>query len=974
MEPQTIDIDNPEESISGCQIVFASSAPVPLSSKPPSQLSIKPRLKLGDNSTNNPLQVHLNSGYALHGLSSFVHLDLDNTTSAVTITHIPHQSNANADNEPIELSMSEESNSVPSEDMQYISRPGLQNVATEYKNDMIRTSNIVNVISEEVTVQLTEINLRKLRSNSVDVEGSDDSDDYQIKDQPAEIDTDLNEKCNEIRRGFTNSYIQFKWQKLIGNHLFYARIPTCILALLLLILSAAYCIGQTCETQLDLITKCEPKTREEIWQHSGDVQLRNSQNKTERTRESQYGWTDEACWSTKSSEINMHTLWRTSKYKYEWVEQPLNVKTVLFGLISLYCLVIILYGVGATINDIIDVKNNTLHQRAYQYRNRHAKTTNECQSYFNQMRAFYRAHFSADAVGWITIMFGTELIEIILQYQVLYLYNGYNVFDTNNEKDVYLANKPQFIVIFATILAFNLFGSGLCWLSYVLGCRGLRFKLTLFYVDQFSDFLYTLFPFIVIFGDTYTQPVKEKLVWIAQLNISSDLAFAAAFIPLFLLSNKCLFITIDLVRKMRTEYFKQFEFIQTILSQTNTNLISYQAQLRGFKNQKSFKMEVYDHKGNIQLNVSQLTALTNTASKAHPTMRIVYLSIMTLLYFVFGIQVLVYTTTYLSDAEQYCYQITESKYFDGNGTYTYNKTLTDEENDLLMRHSELFLWHKCLYRVYPFAGDEEDYKCQCRVFVLDWETDLISNADDRHTYLNITQSQMLTAVMQQYYMLEKFSTRNAEGSISTAVHFQPDMFRARMLRAFSWISLTITGIDANASVRLWSYLEYFRIENTNSIRELPSDFDELRSLKYFQSTFGGLTEFPSQLCSLPNLKVIQIEWSVIETIPHCIANARALEQFHINGGTALAQFSLSLLTLPHLQDVSLWKAPFLTFENLLAFNNINDDTNASLEEYFDAHFAWNDDANYYFSLTPLCDDLSRNQYPTKLEEFLNKKI
>eukprot|EP01084_Bolivina_argentea_P266775 452639_1 len=571
-------------------------------------------------------------------------------------------------------------------------------------------------------------------------------------------------------------------------------------------------------------------------------------------------------------------------------------------------------------------------------------------------------------------MFGTELIEIILQYQVLYLYNGYNVFDTNNEKDVYLANKPQFIVIFATILAFNLFGSGLCWLSYVLGCRGLRFKLTLFYVDQFSDFFYTLFPFIVIFGDTYTQPVKEKLVWIAQLNISSNLAFAAAFIPLFLLSNKCLFITIDLVRKMRTEYFETFEFIQTVLSQTNTNLISYQAQLRGFKNQESFKMEVYDHKGNIQLNVSQLTALTNTASKAHPTMRIVYLSIMTLLYFVFGIQVLVYTTTYLSDAEQYCYQITESKYFDGNGTYTYNKTLTDEENDLLMRHSELFLWHKCLYQVYPFVGDDVDYKCQCRVFVLDWETDLISKAHDRHTYLNITQPQLLAGVMQQWYMMEKFSTKHAEGSISAAVKFNPDMFRARMLRAFSWVSLSIAGIDANASVRLWSHLEYFHIENTNYIRSLAHDFDQLQSLKYFTSILGGLTEFPPQLCSLPNLKVIQIDWSSITTIPHCVADLRDLEQFHINAGSMLARFPLALLTLPNLQDVSLWKAPFLTFENLLAFNNINDDTNASLEEYFDAHFAWNDDANYYFSLTPLCDDLSRIQYPTKLEEFLNKKI
>eukprot|EP01083_Nonionella_stella_P183840 665390_1 len=993
MEPQTIDTENPQkesdhdQSISDCQIVYdddgllsnsledpelsdgthgnadidddgllsnslkdpelptfgssgnSSEMPLPHSAKPP---------QLSDIGNSESLQVHLDAGYTLHGMSSFVSLPTapDKTLSTVTVTHISQPSHDNADID--DISMSEESDSVPSEEMQNVSQLALQKVGTNYHLDMQKST--LRVLSEEDdpnatqnTVQLTGIAVRKLRSNSIDA-GISDSDDYQITPQQTIIDNDINEKCNEIRRGFRNNYIQFKWQKLMRNKFFYARLPTCILALFLLFLSVTYCIGQTCETQLDLITHCDPKTREEIWQHSAEVQLTNHKNKTDISRESQYGLNDDACWSTKSSEINEHTLWSTTKYTYDWVDNPMNIKTVLFGLISLYCLIVILYMIVATVNDIIDIANNTLHQRARVYRYQQsatgAKQTKVQKesiwlNYFVAFKDFYKANFSTDAFGWIVIMFSTEVIEIIVQYNALWLYNGYNVFDPNNEQNVYLANKPEFIVIFAAILAFNCFASAMCWVAYTLcskHCRGLVFKLTLFYVDQISDFFYTLFPWIVIFGDTYTQPVEEKLVWIAQLNISSNLAFAAAFMPLFFLVNKCLFITINLVHKMRNEYFNQWQFVQTILSHTNTKLLTYQAQLRGFKNQNSIKMqmnqkELFDHKGNIHLNVRSVTKHNATAHKKH--FKVACVAIMALLYFVFGIQVLTYTTTYLNEAEQYCYQIDENRYFDAGGTYTYhNKTFSDEEKDLLTRHSQLFLWHKCLYRVYPFAGDEEDYKCQCRVFVLDWETDLISNADDRHTYLNITQSQMLTAVMQQYYMLEKFSTKNAEGSISTAVHFQPDMFRARMLRAFSWISLTITGIDANASVRLWSYLEYFRIENTNSIRELPSDFDELRSLKYFQSTFGGLTEFPPQLCSLPNLKVIQIEWSIIETVPHCIANALALEQLHINGGTALAQFSLSLLTLPHLQDVSLWKAPFLTFEKVLAFNNITNRSKA----------------------------------------------
>eukprot|EP01083_Nonionella_stella_P026109 71897_1 len=374
MEPQTIDTDNSQkesnhdQSISDSQIVYvlydddgllshslkdpelptfgssgnSSEMHLPHSAKPP---------QLSDIGNSESLQVHLDAGYTLHGMSSFVSLPTapDKTLSTVTVTHISQPSHDNADID--DISMSEESDSVPSEEMQNVSQLALQKVGTNYHLDMQKST--LRVLSEEDdpnaiqnTVQLTGIGVQKLRSNSIEA-GISDSDDYQITPQQTISDNDLNEKCNEIRRGFRNNYIQFKWQKLMRNHLFYARFPTCILALFLLFLSVTYCIGQTCETQLDLITPCEPKTREEIWAHSAEVQLRNHKNKTDFGRESQYGFNDDACWSTKSSEINDHILWSTTKYKYAWVNKPMNIKTVLFGLVSLYCLIIILYGVVA---------------------------------------------------------------------------------------------------------------------------------------------------------------------------------------------------------------------------------------------------------------------------------------------------------------------------------------------------------------------------------------------------------------------------------------------------------------------------------------------------------------------------------------------------------------------------------------------------------------------------------------------------
>eukprot|EP01084_Bolivina_argentea_P225445 380963_1 len=46
------------------------------------------------------------------------------------------------------------------------------------------------------------------------------------------------------------------------------RLSMIILTIFLFCLSTAYCIGQLYETKLHLITKCSPKTMEEIWYHS----------------------------------------------------------------------------------------------------------------------------------------------------------------------------------------------------------------------------------------------------------------------------------------------------------------------------------------------------------------------------------------------------------------------------------------------------------------------------------------------------------------------------------------------------------------------------------------------------------------------------------------------------------------------------------------------------------------------------------
>ena len=118
--------------------------------------------------------------------------------------------------------------------------------------------------------------------------------------------------------------------------------------------------------------------------------------------------------------------------------------------------------------DIIAFKKNILHKKSWKYRkyqtkkeiDPNRKTSLKKQAvniwkliYDSSLYSIYRKYFGVDTKGWIVVKTIRELIEIILQSQALLLYNGYNIFDSNNEDDIYLANKPQFIILFSCLLA-----------------------------------------------------------------------------------------------------------------------------------------------------------------------------------------------------------------------------------------------------------------------------------------------------------------------------------------------------------------------------------------------------------------------------------------------------------------------------------------------------------------------------------------
>eukprot|EP01083_Nonionella_stella_P249005 861460_1 len=659
----------------------------------------------------------------------------------------------------------------------------------------------------------------------------------------------------------------------------------------------------------------------------------------------------------------------------------------------MYCVVIIMHGVATIVLDVIDVRSNTLHTKSPLYHDllrqqgqQTAKIQNKTQkeplllNCFRKVRKWYDRYLAMDTTGWIMVMFIHEFLEIILQSQALFQYNGYYVLDPSNEKDIYLANKREYIIAFASILAFNCFASGLCWASYSLAhhkCHGLLFKFSIFFVDQFSDLFYTVFPFIVTFTDSYNKNRTNILILLGQLNVESGLAFIAAFIPLVFLCNKCFFITINSVRRMRDDYFNQWKFIQDLLRQPNDQLIVYEAQIRGLKTDKQFmdslmQKEIYDANGNIQLNVKQGTHrgskllknwIDKDKRKMNSRFKQISLLIMSLLYIVSGALCLMYTIQYLDQSEEYCSQIQEDKFFNRNGTLKLNLTMSEQEQHLLATNPELFAWHRCLYPVYPFASNQ--YKCQCRVFAIDWGTDFTSAAHDRHDHLKITQTMILQGALTNWIMLEKFKTVDLEKALIKDATITSDMFKARKMKAFEWHNAQIIAFEDG--IGGWTELEYFRLHKTTTLLTLPSDFDQLKKMKYFRAENSGLVEFPDQLCSLTQLFGIHIAWAGVPSIPHCVVDLLNLQIVIFDALPQLTYIPIGLFSLPKLRELSIWKAG-ITYDTLLQFNNIS--ATDQIETYFDEHFNWHTSTDYYISLNEICDEMY--VLPSKLQQFINE--
>eukprot|EP01083_Nonionella_stella_P016728 46723_1 len=758
-----------------------------------------------------------------------------------------------------------------------------------------------------------------------------------------DVDDDDGRKINTNFREYTHhNGVQQEWSKFP----FCLRIFILLLTVFLLLLSTSYCVGQLLGVKLNIITECsEPKTPKQIWEHSYETYLKNGGI---MDVESQFGQTNDACWSTKTIEINTDTIWLYNKYTPHW-KGEVNAQCVLFGLLSLFLIAVILYIVITFVIDFNAMRANVLYMKSSLYlenntdkklnTQKESVDANKSSSCTKQLHHYYQRHFGDDSTGWIFLKIVGELPEFVLQTQAMLLYGGHYVFDPHNTNDVYLANKPHFIIVFAAILSLNCIGSGIVWILYALlprYCYGTSFNGSIFFVDKMSDLLYTLFPLYVIIVDDYNRNTNNILVLLGQLHARSAVAFLATFVPLSMLCVKCLMLIISARTTLINESFEKWA-LKTQVQQTQAGYVFCSSST----NLKALT-DVQNHQSWVN---------SNPKNKIWKQLCIAFVS---MVFIAYGVCLFVFALDHITTSEKYCDVLADldSKLFSDIDA-TNNITLSAVEMKMLTSHPELYLWDKCMYKVYPFAFDEQ-YKCQCRVFVVDWNR-LQSTESQRRSHLNLTQETILNKTLHRWHMLEKFHTAGTIDVPQTGLDVTSSFYKSVHMKAFDWRDIYITDVEDGISA--WNEMEYLAFVETQWITRLPADFGQLHSIQYLYLEKTGLSEIGNTFCDLKQLRVLQIKYELkIDSIPHCIATLRKLLAIWIDV-TSLTKIPLELFNLPQLLQLSLFNGN-IDYDHLIDYNN------ESLE------ISFNSNTTAWLTWNPICDEIQL--LPPALQTVFNK--
>ena len=653
-----------------------------------------------------------------------------------------------------------------------------------------------------------------------------------------------------------------------------------------------YGIGQVTSLKIENFF-CDSKTMDEIHEHSRMF------NATEGI--------DEGCWKSKGNSIDEKLLFSVNAYTTEYNGTTWNIiKAVTFIAMTVYSIIVWCYWTFNTVLEIIKYYRNDYYLfRKKLTPNKQASTSNQkdnlcckCIKKCCDLRRTGLKRCGWDTLPSILLKFSVELFEILVQMYILFVYNGYNIFDRGN---VYLANSENYIISFCVLITLNGIATSILWLLYVLRndlCHGQSFYNLIWICDVFFETGYVLFPVAFYISGEFSINEDTILKTSAVLSKDNSLLFIQVLVPSILLCIKMYTNPKRLIEKTHEGWRNE-----TITTQTNM-AIDYDAYIN---NESSIALLC--NKNKLKFISPEKSKVTQGDSKhkryvRQQRRRKLCLFLMILSLFGMSIGLLLSMLNYFNKTMELC------------DMYKYN--------DDISNHNEMRIWNNCQFKVYPFIRYNNEIPCQCRILTIDSNqfSSILSEYDQSTT------RKIVIDVLEHFYMMETIQIHSQNLKIQ-AINLTTNMFNSEYMRVFDMKGIGFNAIENGISN--WKSIQYLSINNPLLLNvplyPLNNELKQLKNARYIFLEYMdvGNMEFICEMKELTDLILIHPQ---IISLPNCLIN-RELDKLQIikidyansannvlftSNTTDFFKGIQNLFGLPELKEISFYRSSLSIFD------------------------------------------------------------
>ena len=300
---------------------------------------------------------------------------------------------------------------------------------------------------------------------------------------------------------------------------------------------------------------------------------------------------------------------------------------------------------------------------------------------------------------------------------------------------------------------------------------------------------------------------------------------------------------------------------------------------------------------------------------------------------------------------------------------------------VLIKHPELYLWDQCVYQTFPFTSltfwldliHEKHHasNCNCRQAKIDLSSfsnsftitpsnvNFSNNGTDGCDYDDLSQNHMcliVESLLINWNMLEilHITDNSARMSISLT---DSKHYNSIHLKILHFENIAVTGLGDN--IDKWKNLEYFYISHSY-FQYWPESFENLNKISFLKLSESYLSDLPSNLCDMKNLRSINIAKSfstpypAINSLPDCITKLNLLQSI-LFYSSDISRFPVGLFNMPNIAEIGFIVTDQIDITSFLDLINKTINSNDHNNQ-----FTWNEASQtvYSFRHSLLCEQLN----------------